>query len=114
MPRSLRALAAALLLAAVALPAAATSPDGRDRRVRITNETSFALVQFYGSRVSSESWEENMLKGKRLEAGESAIFNFNDGSGACLFDFKAVFSDGDTSTAAKIDVCKTEDFFLRE
>ena len=111
--RSLRTLAATALLALAAAPALAT--DNQDRRVILTNETEYNVVEFYASRVASQSWEENMLRGgKVLSSGQAAQFNFDDGTGACLFDFKAVFSDGDTAISQRVNVCKISEFYLRE
>ena len=111
--RSLRNLMAVALLALAASPVLAN--DTHDRRVVIVNETSHSVVEFYASRVASTSWEENMLSGgKVLSAGQGATFNFDDGTGACVFDFKAVFSDRDTAVSQGVNVCKITEFYLRE
>ena len=92
------ALAFALSLAS---PAAAL-----DRHVKIINETSFDIVEFYGSNTGTNDWEEDILGKDVLYSGKSVNVNFDDGSGYCMFDFRAVFSDGDVLVRRKINVCE--------
>ena len=40
-----------------------------------------------------------------LPTGSSVNINFDDGTGYCTFDFKAVFSDGDEVIQPNVDVC---------
>lgn len=91
----------AVVAMAGALPAAAL-----DRNVRIVNDTGFAIMEFYGSNQGTDSWEEDILGNDILRSGESVLIDFDDGSGYCKFDFKAVFDDGDVLTANGINVCK--------
>lgn len=109
--RLVRSIVVACVLAGLTTPVWA---DDQDRRVLITNETNSEVVEFYGSRVSSQSWEEDMLKGGTLDSGEVGKFNFNDGTGACVFDFKAVLRDGRAIIAQKINVCQVSEHFIRE
>lgn len=111
----LRRFPQALALAGFALLAApALHADEHDRRVVITNETSYAIVEFYASRVSTDSWEEDLLGDRVLRSGEAGVFNFDDGTGACLFDFKAVFSDGDVVYSQGVNTCKLANYYFRE
>lgn len=84
----------------------ATSAFAEDRRVLIVNNTGFTMVEFYGSNVGSDSWEEDILGFDVLPSGTSVNVNFDDGSGYCQFDFKAVFDDGDVVTAKRINICE--------
>ena len=84
----------------------ATPASAEDRHVKIINETNATIVHFYGSNAGSKSWEEDILGQDELKPGQSVRINFEDGSGYCLFDFKAVFSDGDVLIRKGIDVCK--------
>lgn len=96
------------------LPLLALADNNYDRRVIITNESSFEVKEFYASRVSTDDWEENIVEDKPLKSGDSGRFDFNDGSGACLFDFKIVFEDGDVGTASSINVCKITNYYIRD
>lgn len=93
------------LLGSVAGPAAAA-----DRRVQIVNNTGFTMVEFYGSNKGSQSWEEDILGQDVLEDGQSVVINFNDESGYCKFDFRAVFEDGDEVVEAGVNVCEIGSF----
>ena len=98
------ALPLAIALAS-ALPATAL-----DRRVEIINNTGFTIVEFYGSNTGSDSWEEDILGTDVLPSGSSVVINFDDASGYCKFDFRAVFEDGDVLERAGVNVCETATF----
>ena len=92
--------------AAVAMTGLAAAPaNAQDRNVQIINETQHAIVQFYASNVSRDTWEEDILGRDVLPVGQSVNINFDDGSGACLYDFKAIFDDGEELVRSGIDVC---------
>ena len=102
-----------ILLAVSGLALAAcdtgTSYSGGDynRNVLVVNNSPYTVTQFYGSNVGAGSWEEDILGADVLPPGSSVNINFDDGSGYCSFDFKAVFSDGTYTTEYGIDVCAT-------
>lgn len=91
----------------VSLPATA---DAQDRRVRIVNETGYTMVRFYGSRCSTNDWEEDILGTDTLSHGNSVRINFDDGTGSCCFDFRAEFNDGDVLTRNNVNVCEIGTF----
>lgn len=84
----------------------ATGAFAQDRRVQIVNKTGYTIIEFYGSNVGANDWEEDILGVDILRSGRTQTINFDDGSGYCMFDFKAVFSDGDVLTAKRINVCE--------
>lgn len=94
-------MAALAITATTAIPAFAL-----DRRVRIVNETGYVLVEFYGSNKGSTSWEEDILGPDVLGSGQSVMVNFDDGTGYCKFDFKAIFDDGDVLVRKNINICE--------
>lgn len=95
----------AALFCAVTLPAQAL-----DRRVELINNTGFTIVEFYGSNTGSKSWEEDILGPDVLPSGSSVIINFDDASGYCMFDFRAVFDDGDVLDRADVNICEISSF----
>lgn len=99
-------VAAAALTTAISAPAAA----GPDRRVRIINDTGVTMTQFYASNVDADSWEEDILGSDVLRSGQSVRVNIDDGTGACVFDFKAVFADGDVLVRENINVCRISEY----
>jgi hypothetical protein len=115
------AAALALTSAAVAEPVLATktaaaapasqSRDGYNRRVRVHNQTGWTMLRFYASDSRQDSWEEDMLGDDVLGAGDSIMMNIDDGSGACLYDFKAEFTNGQTLTRMGVNVCQIADYY---
>lgn len=99
---------------AVAAPAAATTVAAaaavapavrQDRRVTVVNRTGVTMREFYASNTSRSDWEEDILGADMLRSGGSVRINIDDGSGACRFDVKAVFTDGDEVVQYNINVC---------
>lgn len=94
-------LAALAVTATTAIPAFAL-----DRRVKIVNDTGYVLVEFYGSNKGSTSWEEDILGRDVLGSGQSVMIDFDDGTGYCKFDFKAIFDDGDELIRKGVNICE--------
>ena len=98
--------AAALALSACMDTSTSTSASGAfDRNVIITNGTGRTIWRFYGSRVTTSSWEEDILGSSILPAGDSININFDDGTGSCMFDMKAEFRDGSAKIINNVNVC---------
>ncbi len=98
------------LLALILVFTSVSTVSALDRRVRIVNKTGFTIVRFYGSNKGSDSWEEDILGSDVLQNGSSVSINFNDNSGYCKFDFKAVFDDGDVLIKKNINICEIGTF----
>lgn len=81
-----------------------------DRNVTIINQTGYTMTEFYGSNNATTSWEEDILGDDVLPHGDSIMIDFDDGTGHCIFDFLAVFEDGDQVKQEDVDVCKTGTF----
>ena len=89
------------------------SSGGLDRHVLINNQTGRTIWSIYGSRTTTNSWEEDILGPNTLPAGQSVNINFNDGTGACMFDFKFVFPNGQSIEHYGINVCTTASYTVR-
>lgn len=87
------------------------SRDGYNRRVRIHNQTGWTMVRFYASDVRTSSWEEDILGRQVLRSGSSIVMNIDDGSGACLYDFRAEFSNGQALERGRVNVCQIADYY---
>ncbi|HWE20264.1 MAG TPA: hypothetical protein VG758_24315 [Hyphomicrobiaceae bacterium] len=85
----------------------------QDRRVRIINDSNVTLSRFYASNASRRNWEEDILGNSVLPAGRSVMINIDDGSGACIFDFKAVLANGRTIEAYGMNVCRITSWTVR-
>lgn len=100
----------ARIASAAVLASAATLAHAQDRRVEIINQTGFTMTHFYGSNKGSKSWEEDILGQDVLPSGNSVVINFNDGTGYCIFDFRAVFEDGEELVKAGVNICEISRF----
>ena len=103
-----------LLTAAVAAVAMGTmafqSNDGIDRRVNIINATGVTMTHFWASNSGESYWQEDILGRDVLPSGSSVRINIDDGTGACIYDFKARFSDGDELERYRINVCEISEY----
>ena len=95
----------------IAVSAPIQSRDGLNRRVRIHNNTGWTMLRFYASDSRVTSWQEDMLGRGVLNAGRSIMMNIDDGSGACLYDFKAEFTNGQVLTRFNVNVCQIADYY---
>ena len=96
-----------LLLCGVVLTACTDGSGGStaDRHVTIVNNTGATITRFYGSNAGTSSWQEDILGADVLAPGAQVSINFDDGTGYCTFDFKAVFADGSSTVQTGVDVC---------
>lgn len=107
----MRVVSAVLLLAFGVL--ASGNVQAADRHVEIVNKTGRVMTHFYASNSGRDSWEEDILGRSTLDDNDSVVVDINDGTGACKFDFKAVFQGGSTSVRENINVCEIETFTYR-
>ncbi|WP_414472976.1 hypothetical protein [Microvirga sp. M2] len=99
-------LAAAGFIAALA----STAASAANRKVDIINETGLTMSEFYASSTGTEDWEEDILGADIMEPGDTFEIDIDDGSGACHFDFKAVFTNGSSHVRRNVNVCKISSF----
>jgi len=105
-----RAFIGAAVLAMAATTAFAQSNDGNDRNVRIINQTGVTMTHFYASNSGQSDWQEDILGSDVLPSGSSVMINIDDGTGACLYDFRARFADGDVVENFRINVCQISEY----
>jgi hypothetical protein len=108
---SIRLLALCLGLAAV-LPALAPdraisqSRDRQDRRMVIVNESGRVIREFYATNTGVNKWGRDLLGDKVIPPGQRFAFNFDDGTGYCMFDFRAVLDNGRPVERYRVNVCE--------
>lgn len=78
--------------------------------MEIINQTDFEIVAFFGVHKDSDGWGEDMLAGQPIAGGVSQVISFEDGSGYCIYSFKAVFDDGEELVSDDINVCDLPSF----
>lgn len=96
------------LVAAMMLVSGAS--QAADRNVDIINRSGVTMNHFYAANSNTDSWEEDILGGDKLADGDTQPVDIKDGTGACKFDFKAVFAGGRVSIRKNIDVCSISKF----
>lgn len=94
-------------LAVLMMSAQVSFADNLNRQVTIANDTDFVMMNFYASNRDSSSWEEDILGNGTIPAHSELLISIDDGTGYCLYDFKAVFDDGDEVEERGVNVCET-------
>lgn len=94
---------------------ATTTPIGvsYDRNVLVNNQTGETVWRLYGSRSTTNSWEEDILGANVLPNGQSVRVNFNDGTGSCVFDFRFELRSGRVIEDYGINVCQVASYTVR-
>ncbi len=88
-----------------------SSGDSYNRVVNITNTTGMTMTHFYASNSSRSSWGPEQLGASTvLPTGQYVRINFDDGTGACVFDFKARFSNGQELFKYGVNVCSISNY----
>ncbi len=102
---------ATLVAKPLAVLKVAQSRDGYNRRVTIHNQTGWTMLRFYASDARADSWEEDILGRDTLDSGRNWTVNIDDGSGACVYDFRAEFTNGQVLERRGINVCQIADYY---
>ena len=98
-------------LAVAVLVAGAVDASAYDRRVVVVNNTSTTIQEFYASNTGENDWQEDILGDDTLQPGGEMTVNIDDGSGACVYDFRAEFTNGQVLTRMNINVCQIADYY---
>lgn len=77
---------------------------------RLTNGRSRSIYYFYASPSNIDSWESDLLGSATLSPSGSTQVYVDDNRASCYYDFKAVFSDGASSTHYGIDICNLSSY----
>ena len=73
--------------------------------VQVQNRTGRTIWRFYGSPVTTNDWEEDILGNDVFPAGTSRNIDFADGRTICNYDMKAEFQDGTSIVKNNVNVC---------
>jgi hypothetical protein len=99
-----------MALSGLFLASTLTSAFAANRHVDIVNATGKTMSEFYASNSGTDDWEEDILGSGTLADGEVFDIDVDDGTGACKFDFKAVFTDGTSHVRRGVNVCSIGKF----
>jgi hypothetical protein len=101
--RPLLLLVAAWLASACAVSAFAQ--DRNDRRMDIINDTDRVVNSVYATNSTVKNWGRDLLGQDVIPSKQSYRFDFNDGTGRCMFDLRAVLDNGRFFERYKVNVC---------
>ena len=74
----------------------------------LTNDTTVDMSGFYASPQTATDWEENILGNDAIRANGDWTLITLPSSRGCIYDFLAVFDDGDKLERYGINVCELE------
>ena len=101
-------VALAALLAALALPAAAS-----DVSYSLTNASMLTIVEFYASPADEGRGGDDLLAAGGLPPGETGTLTIAGGSDECSTDLRFVMEDGQ-EFVERVDICGTPSFTLKD
>jgi hypothetical protein len=106
-------LALVALLVTLSPDSASAQRDRHDRRMVIINETGRVINNFYATNTGTKSWGRDLLGQGIIRPGDRYVIDFNDGTGYCMFDFRAVLDNGRPVEQYRIDVCHYSSWTVR-
>lgn len=72
----------------------------------LVNNTGVEIHAVYVAPSSSDNWEEDLLNGRVLKAGQQLNVTFNDDSNAALYDIRVEDEDGGSLEFSQIDLMR--------
>lgn len=103
---------AKLLLVAPALLFTASGAFANDADFTLKNKTGYQIDEVYISLPSSKNWGKDIMGTGALGDGDKVKITFPHGNGACKFDIKVKYNDGDEASWASVDLCEYETITL--
>lgn len=78
-----------------------------NKNVTIFNYSNKDILALQATNAGNTKWGRDHLgEGVILRSGYNVRINFDDGSGACIFDFRFIFSRTDDQKLFKVNVCQ--------
>lgn len=107
MQNKFRATILAISFAFLVLLAMPSHATAQNRAVKIVNEASTPIYHLYVTNVGDDDWGPDQLGAfETIGYDRYRIFNMDDGTGYCMFDLKAVLSDGRVAIRRNFNVCR--------
>ena len=103
--RSALALGAVAALTS-AVPAAAQSGDGFDRRVTIENRSGQNILYVRGSPTSHPSFGDDRIPDRVIGNRQSAVVDFDSGTSDCMYDLRVTLMNGRNVDRMNVNVCQ--------
>ena len=94
-----------LLAASAFLCLAGAAANAADQDFTLYNNTGYTVDKVYVSAVGKTTWGKDILGEGQLEDGNKVNITFSNGTTACNFDLKVVYTDDDTATWSDVNLC---------
>lgn len=116
--RNIRSFRTTLIAAACALPVlslSATAALASKENFVVRNNSSSVIAELYVSESNRSTWDNNVLGADSLPRGGYTQVNFGDRSpNLCLYDIRAIFSNGQVIEDYQINVCRNAEYSFRD
>jgi hypothetical protein len=109
----LLSLALALVASLAALAPDRASAQRYDRRMVILNDTGRIIRELYATNTGTKYWGRDLLGQNVIPSGGRYLVDFNDGTGYCMFDFRAVLDNGRPIERYRVNVCEYSTWTVR-
>jgi len=83
-----------------------SSSDGRNREAVIENDSDWQIYSVHALNIETGKWTANILGDDRLHRHSDRTVRIDDGSGECMYIFRALLSKGQKVRSDPIDVCR--------
>ena len=90
--------------------APAPQGDGYNRDVTLINQTGDTIMYLYWSNSNESNWGPARSVG--LGDGQALPATVDDGSGACIFDFRAETAGGGEFERRNVNVCSVYEIYF--
>ena len=91
-----------------------SAAQAEDLQFLLKNLTSRPVIGMQVSKVSSGNWEENLLQGHYLPAGNQVDVVIADGARVCEYDILLTFDDRTTIDDRNINLCSLGTYTAHE
>ncbi|HEY9620291.1 MAG TPA: hypothetical protein V6C78_07975 [Crinalium sp.] len=113
-----RSLRNTLIASACVLPVlsgmAGSALASKDNFV-VRNNSNTPMTELYISESNRSTWDNNVLGADTLSRGGQTQVMFGDrNSSVCLYDIRAVFSNGQVVEDYQINVCRNSEYTFRD
>ena len=95
-----------------ALLFAAHGALANDADFTLKNKTGYQIDEVYIALPSTGNWGNDIMGTGALGDGEKVKITFPHGNGACKFDIKVKYNDGDGSQWGGVDLCQYDSISL--
>ena len=94
------------LLFSITLLLCSVAAVAKDADFVLKNRTGYRIDEVYVAVTASNKWGKNIMQTGSLRDGHYVKIVFPQGNGACNFDIKVKYDDGDVSSWKDVNLCK--------